>query len=144
MVKLLVYAYLWRLNLNNGQEYSNYLDTLFLSEPDNDILLELELLTDTESSFMRIKRYFDYEADTFDIALFGKSLFFELGKIYHSKTISIDLFAEKCYELYNILPTRVNNLENPFDILSYIDDMTQFNTLQETKDKIEELLNYYN
>lgn len=97
MEKLLVYAYLWRLNLKNGQEYNNYLDTLFLNEPNNELLLDLELLTDTESSFMRIRKYFDYEAESIDVVLFGKYLFSELGEIYHSKIISIDLFAKKCY-----------------------------------------------
>lgn len=144
MEKLLVYAYFWWLNLNEGKEYNNYLDTLFLDDSNNDLLLDLELLTDAQSSFMRIKRYFDYEAKKFDIILFGRTLFSELGKIYYSKTIGIDLFAKKCYELYNILPVPVNNLKNPYHILSYIDDMLEFNGIRKTEEKIAEMLNYYN
>ena len=58
MEKLLVYAYLWRLSLNDGQEYNDHLDMLFLKDPDNYLLLELELLTDAGSALMRLKRYF--------------------------------------------------------------------------------------
>ena len=131
MEKLLVYAYLWRLELSEEEKYNNYLDLMFLNEPDNDLLLDLELLTDVEASIMRLNRYFGYEIKSFDIILFGKFLFFELGNIYHSKAISLTLFAKKCYELYTILPISVDNLEKPWDMLSYIDDMVEFNSLQE-------------
>ena len=143
MEKLLVYAYLWRLGLSDGQEYNNHLDMLFLKELDDYLLLELELLTDAESAFMRLKRYFDYETESFDIILFGKTLFWELGKIYHSQTQSIVLFAKKCFELYTMLPVRVNNLEKPYIVLSYIDDMIEYNSLHEIKKTVEKMLNYY-
>ena len=143
MEKLLVYAYLWRLSLNDGQEYNDHLDMLFLKESDNYLLLELEFLTDAELALMRLKRYFDFETESFDAILFGKSLFFELGNVYHSKTVSIDLFAKKCYELYTMLPVQVNNLEKPYNVLSYIDDMIEYNSLQEIEEIIEKMLNYY-
>ena len=116
---------------------------LFLKESNNDLLLDLESLTDVKSSFMRIKRYFDYEAESFDISLFGKYLFGELGRIYHSKIINIDIFAKKCYELYTILPDRVNPFENPYIWLCNIDDMIEFNSPQEIEKKIEEMLLFY-
>ena len=141
--KLLVYAYLWRLSLNDGQKYNAHLDMLFLKDPDNYLLLELELLTDAGSALMRLKRYFDYETESFDTILFGKSLFLELGNIYHSKTVSIALFAKKCYELYTMLPVRVNNFDEPYNVLSYIDDMIEYNSLQEIKETIEKMINYY-
>ncbi|MGN0591416.1 hypothetical protein, partial [Ruminococcus sp.] len=55
--KLFVYSYLWKLDFDNGEKYNDYLDILFLNETSNDLLLELEILTDSESAFMRIKRY---------------------------------------------------------------------------------------
>ena len=143
MEQLLVYSYLWKLELNDGQKYNNHLDMLFLNESDNELLLDLESLTDAEFSFIRLKRYFDYETEIFDSILFGKSLFEELGKIYHSKTISIALFAQKCYELYNILPVTLNNFEMPYNVLSYIDDMIEYNSLQDIEETIEKMLNYY-
>ena len=143
MEKLLVYAYLWRLSLNDGQEYNDHLDMLFLKDPDNYLLLELELLTDAESALKRLKRYFDFETGAFDAILFGKTLFFELGNVYHSRTVSIALFAEKCYELYTMLPVQVNDLEEPYDVLSYIDDMIEYNSLQEIEGTIDKMINYY-
>ncbi|MBR1392472.1 MAG: hypothetical protein IJ561_01395 [Ruminococcus sp.] len=143
MEKLLVYAYLWRLGLSDGQEYNEYLDMLFLKGSDNQLLLELELLSDAESALMRLKRYFDYETKSFDEVLFGKALFSELGNIYHSQKVSITLFAQKCYELYNMLPAWVNAFEMPYNVLSYIDDMIEYNSLQEFEETIEKMLSYY-
>ena len=50
---------------------------LFLKDPDNYLLLELELLTDAESALKRLKRHFDFETGAFDAILFGKTLFFD-------------------------------------------------------------------
>ena len=143
MEKLFVYAYLWRLGLSDGQEYNEYLDMLFLREKHNQLLLELELLPDAGSAFMRLKRYFDYETESFDEVQFGKALFSELGNIYHSKKVSIELFAKKCYELYTMLPAGVDIFETPYNVLSYIDDMIEYNSLQEIEETIEKMLGYY-
>lgn len=144
MYKLFVYAYLWKLNLSDGQAYMDFLDKLFLNDSNNDVLLELELCTDVDKSFLRIKRYFDYEIDYFDTDLFGKTLFHELYKISHSEVVSLKLFTTKCYELFNILPLRVDGYEQPFNSLSYIDDMIEYNSLMETKGAIEKMLTFYN
>jgi hypothetical protein len=143
MEQLFVYSYLWKLKFNDGQKYNDHLDMLFLKGSDNELLLELELLTDAGSAFMRLKRYFDHETESFDTILFGKTLFEELSNIYHSETISIALFAQKCYELYNMLPVTVDIYEMPYNVLSYIDDMIGYNSLQEIKENIEKMLNYY-
>ncbi|MGN0607418.1 MAG: hypothetical protein ACI4JM_12950 [Oscillospiraceae bacterium] len=143
MEKLFVYSYLWQLDLDDGKKYNDYLDILFLNETSNDLLFELEILTDSESAFMRIKRYFEYETNKFNTIVFGKLLFRELSDVYYSETISIDLFATKCYELFKILPSSIDQYEQPFNALSYIDDMVQFNSISEVRKEIEKMITFY-
>lgn len=143
MEKLFVYSYLWQLDLDDGKKYNDYLDFLFLNTTSNDLLLELEILTDSKSAFMRIKRYFEYETNQFDSIVFGKLLFRELSEVYYSETTSIDLFATKCYELFNILPSSIDQYKQPFHALSYIDDMVQFNSISEVRKEIEKMITFY-
>ncbi len=42
-----------------------------------------------------------------------------------------------------MLPVQVNDLEEPYDVLSYIDDMIEYNSLQEIEGTIDKMLNYY-
>lgn len=131
MEKLFVYSYLWQMDLDDGERYSSHLDELFINEKNNtslgDLLLDLETLTDSETSFMRIKRYVEYETNQFDTIEFGRQLCYELKVIYYSDKMRLDLFAQKCYELFNLLPSIIDALSEPFDTLCYIDDMIQFN-----------------
>jgi hypothetical protein len=147
MEKLFVYSYLWQMDLDDGQKYSSYLDTLFINTENNtsfeDLLLDLETLTDSESSFMRIKKYVEYETSQFDAFEFGKQLFYELEIIYCSDKVSLELFGQKCYELFNLLPSSIDTLNEPFYKLCYIDDMIQFNSENETREIIVEMLDYF-
>lgn len=147
MEKLFVYSYLWQMDLDDGERYSSHLDELFINEKNNtslgDLLLELETLTDSETSFMRIKRYVEYETNQFDTIEFGRQLFYELKVIYYSDKMRLDLFAQKCYELFNLLPSIIDALSEPFDTLCYIDDMIQFNRENEIRKEIEKMFDYY-
>ena len=42
-----------------------------------------------------------------------------------------------------MLPLAVESFEEPFHALCYIDDILEFNGLQETKKRIEEMLSFY-
>ena len=141
MESLFAYVYLWILGFTDEKQYYDSLDELFLNRASDNLLLDLECCTDVKSAFGRIKRYFDYETSEFDIDLFWKTLFCCLKKSY--LMLNIELFATKCYELYNILPLAVERFEEPFHTLCYIDDMLEFNGLQETKKRIEEMLSFY-
>lgn len=147
MEKLFVYSYLWQMDLDDGERYSSHLDELFINEKNNtslgDLLLDLETLTDSETSFMRIKRYVEYETNQFDTIEFGRQLFYELKVIYYSDKMRLDLFAQKCYELFNLLPSIIDALSEPFDTLCYIDDMIQFNRENEIRKIIEKMFDYY-
>ena len=49
------------------QEYNVHLDRLFSETPNNKIFLELEECSNNyKETFARLKRYFEYETNTFD------------------------------------------------------------------------------
>ena len=72
---LFAYSYLWAWGLCSMQEYNVHLDRLFSETPNNKILLELEKCSNNyKETFARLKRYFEYETNTFDSYIFGKTL----------------------------------------------------------------------
>ena len=73
---LFAYSYLWAWGFCSMQEYNVHLDRLFSETPNNKILLELEECSNNyKETFARLKRYFEYETNTFDSYIFGKTLF---------------------------------------------------------------------
>ena len=73
---LFAYSYLWAWGFCSMQEYNVHLDRLFSETPNNRVLLELEECSNNyKETFARLKRYFEYETNTFDSYIFGKTLF---------------------------------------------------------------------
>lgn len=141
---LVAYAYLWAFGLCFKEQYNKYLDILFLSDFDDDILLELEECSDDyRNTFGRLKRYLEYEAVEFDVDLFGKSLFSVLEKTYRNNTLDISEFGERCCNLWNVLPDNIRE-QKPFYILSYADDYVSVGLEETTRELYEEIFTYYN
>lgn len=145
MEKLLACSLICSVMSAYDEQYSEHLHELFLSEPNSGILLELETITDINESFIRLKRYFDYETDIFDEDQFGRILFRELGRIYHSNVMRMEDFTAKCYEIYLLLPSHIDKLEQttPFFTLCYLDDMLCCNRMSEIQNRIEEMITFY-
>lgn len=97
MESLFAYSYLWAYGFCSIQEYNEHLDILFSLIPDNVVLLELEgCSSNYKDSFARLKRYFDYEINTFNTDNFGQVLFKGLEKAYRSGVYDIADFGKKC------------------------------------------------
>lgn len=97
---LFAYSYLWAWGLCSMQEYNVHLDRLFSETPNNKILLELEECSNNyKETFARLKRYFEYETNTFDSYIFGKTLFNGLEIVYKSDVYTIAEFGKICYQL---------------------------------------------
>lgn len=119
---LFAYAYLWAWGFCSMQEYNVHLDRMFSETPNNKILLELEESSNNyKETFARLKRYFEYETDTFDSYIFGKTLFNGLEIAYKSDVYTIAEFGKICYQLWKLLPEFLMQ-EQPFWTLSYADE----------------------
>jgi len=119
---LFAYAYLWAWGFCPIQEYNNHLDKMFLKAPDDEVLLELEeSSSDYKKTFARLKRYFDYETNSFDSVKFGKVLFNGLEDAYKTDMFNIAEFGKRCYDIWKLLPNFLSE-DQPFWTLSYADD----------------------
>lgn len=119
MEELIVYGIFADLNLKSEKLYQEKLDALFLENPDNKHLLELELLSGNISeSIIYITNHINL--NNIKIELFKKNLAEYLKKLYLE--MDIDYFCDLCYKIWNLrLPESVANDEY-FSILSYVHD----------------------
>ncbi len=143
MEVLFAYAYLWAFGFCSGQEYNVHLDEMFLNTPDDEVLLELEeCWSNYKETFAKLKRYFEYEANSFDSLKFGKILFNGLEAAYKSDVYNMDEFGSRCYELYKMLPGFLEQ-EQPFWRLSYADDPLSWGDEEQSRILYEEAFSFY-
>ena len=125
------------------QEYIVHLDRLFSETPNNKILLELEECSNNyKETFARLIRYFEYETNTFDSYIFGKTLFNGLEIVYKSDVYTIAEFGKICYQLWNLLPGFLVQ-EQPFRTLSYADDPLSWGDEKQSRIMYEEAFRFY-
>lgn len=93
MEELFVYLILFYEKIVTYDLYQKKLDSLFMKNPNNEILLNLEWETDIE----RIRFYFRTNLDCQNLneELFGKILMSKL-KEYYNNCSDINIFAKKC------------------------------------------------
>ncbi len=140
MENLLVYALLLYEGLITEDQYSKYLDELFIKSPENDDLIYLECEKDITKAIGYIRTHNDY--NTLDTECFGRFLMSELKTVYMNCT-DIKDFAARIYGLWKILPRNIQDIE-PFIILCYADDPLSWGDEKQTRNIYMHMLNYYN
>lgn len=139
MEELLAYSLLLCEGLASESDYQNCLDTLFLKNPTNADLLELELMSrKLKESIFYICNY--YSCHDLDADAFGLVLMRELKKQY--RTMELSLFSRKMYLLWNSLPECLQEKE-PFWTLVYADEPLTWGDETQTRALIEKMLDYY-
>ena len=140
---LFAYSYLWAWGFCSIQEYNVHLDKLFSETPDDEICLALEGCSNNyKETFAHLKRYFEYEVDSFDSYIFGHALFNGLEAAYKSSVYTITEFGYRCYQLWKLLP-RFLSQEQPFWILSYADDPLSWGDEEQSKALYEKAFCFY-
>ncbi len=139
MEKLLAYAYLLGMDLISEAIYEEKLNELFLENPADEDLLELEFLSgNRKETVIYIRTHIDYNSMDFD--RFGRVLFGLLKPIYVS--MDIDSFGSAMYSLWENLPGNLQMVK-PFWILSYADDPLSWGDEKQSREIYEEMLDYY-
>ena len=123
-----IYAFVLSLQTNivTQEEYADFLNMLFLEEPTNEWLVELEFasnnlfetLTITNEALYRRKIPLNYN-------VFGYVLFENIRKLYEKRTLGIEEFGLRAYTVWNLLPGEIKQAE-PFWTLSYADDCLSY------------------
>lgn len=138
MEELLAYAILICECFDLEDEFQSCLDEMFINNPNNNVLLELECMNNIKNQVVYIRVNFDYK--NINIKSFGKTLMKKLNVAYHS--MNLRRFAGKMYHLWESLSRNIQDIK-PFNILTYCDDPLSYNDEKQSKIIIEEMLNYY-
>lgn len=118
MLELLAYAYLLRSGLKVENIYEEKLNQLFLADPENEDLLELEFLSgNIKETIQYIWTHVDYAS--LDHDRFGRTLMDLLKPAY--KSMDLRKFGDMMYSLWESLPGNLQH-EEPFFTLCYADD----------------------
>lgn len=125
------------------QEYNLYLDSMFSEKPGDEVLVELEECSDNyNNTFVRLKRYFENEINTFDSDKFGKILFKGLETVYNSGVYDIAEFGSRCYKLWSSLPAFLDH-EQPFYVLCYADDPLSWGDEEQSRTLYRDAFSFY-
>ena len=139
MEELLVCVLLLCEGFKLADEYQSKLEALFMLNPDDELLLELEFMSsDIKGSCLYLKAHFNYTH--FDTERFGRFLMQQLAILYQQN--SLQDFAKKMYSLWQNLPSNISNVE-PFWTLCYADDPLSWGDEKQCQDLYEAMLNYY-
>ncbi|NFS12535.1 hypothetical protein FDE77_15025 [Clostridium botulinum] len=115
---LLLYSILLYVGLMSDAEYKEYLDALFLKNPDNDLLLELEWKTSDIEGTIKIIFYYCLENNV-DYGVFGYFLI-----------------------IWRVLPSEIEDKE-PFFTLCYADDPLSWGDEDQTREIYQKMFQYY-
>ena len=141
--KLAVLCWLWAFGFGSKEEYFSELDRLFLEDPEDDFLLELETFSgDRKAAWARLSPFVETEMN---VDKFGKELFGRLEKFYlencNSRS-SLEGFGKTCYAMWQSLPASINT-KDPFHILCYADDPLSWGDEKQTRELYQKAFEHY-
>lgn len=140
MEELLVCVLLLCEGFNFEEEYQDTLDKLFMLNPEDEVLLDLEFMSgDIKGSCLYLKAHFNYTE--FNADKFGRFLMQKLAVLYEQNKLRH--FAAKMYSLWQNLPDNILCKE-PFWTLCYADELLSWGDERQCRELYEEMLNYYN
>lgn len=137
MEELFVYALLYSIGYSRYDEYQLVLDKLFLNDPVNEELLNLEGMKCKDAM---LHLFSLMQASTIDQDKFGPLLMSILKSVYQESDIRD--FGRKMYKLWQMLPSSMNEKE-PFFTFCYADDCLSYDDEQQCRALYENAFNYY-
>lgn len=139
MEEILACGLLMELDSTAEKLYNEKLDGLFLKNPDNPELLQLELICgNIEESTIYITNHINF--NKINTKIFEKSLVYYLKIFYDS--MNIEDFAKLSYKLWLRLPADISE-KSLFSILNYADDYVSIGFTDLARQNYERLFSYY-
>lgn len=143
MEKLAALCALWAFGLGSKEDYCKELDRLFLEDPDDDFLLELENFGgDCAAAWACISPLVQ---TGINVDKFGKELFHCLEKFYLKNCNSrgsLEKFGKMCFELWKSLPASTDR-KDPFHTLSYADEPLSWGDEEQSRELFQGMFDYY-
>lgn len=138
MEELFVHAILCGVGFERYEQYEETLERLFEMNLTDEMLLDLygRKYKDAILHIHSIMNEYPLDCE-----LFGRCLMKELKDIYLS--IEISEFGKRMYELWNRLPKVIDEMEEPFHVLSYADDCLAYGDEKQCRELYEAMFNFY-
>ncbi len=141
-----IYAYLClvRAGFIDDASYNEVLDEFFMQDPDNELLLELEFLSnDIAKSWTFFHQYCVGEQHiSYDFLKVGKVVFSHLEIILKSNKMEKSEFIKRGYKLWTFLPTHMYETDM-FWILNVADDCLSIGDEEGAIDFYKKAFAYY-
>lgn len=143
MEKLVALCYVWVFGLSDKDDYYAELDRLFLENPEDDYLLELEGFGNNRAAAW--ERLGWLAESSLNIDIFGKELFAALEKVYNENRFPLAEFGRRCYKMWCALPYKPYQSEHiePFCTLTYADDPLSYGDEGQSRNLYEAAFNFY-
>ena len=126
MERLYVLALMGGMGLECSEEFNAVLDELFMSNPSDSLLLDLEVSSqDSHSVWELVESSALFGPDALDLKLVERFFLKELEKVYHSNRCDIRDFASCAYAAWERLPESVMESEGLRE-MHYADDYLVF------------------
>ena len=138
MEELFVYAILCGLGFEKYDKYRETLEQVFELNPEDEMLLDLYSRQYKDAMLHVHSLMNDY---TLNCELFGKVLMKELRDIYLA--VEIAEFAKEMYKLWNRLPNAIDEMEEPFHVLTYADDCLSYGDEKQCRELYEAMFDFY-
>lgn len=138
MEELIVYAVLWSIGYEKYDEYKEKLDQLFLQNPQDEVLLDLEG-RNYKDAMLHLRYLFDERQ--LDFTQFSVKLMRKLKDIYAAE-INLEKFGKRMYQLWKCLPSELSE-EEPCSILRYADDPLSWGDEKQCRELYEKAIYYY-
>lgn len=144
MEELLAYVLLCYEGVLPRESYQEKLDALFLADPEDELLQELEWnSTDWKGTYAKVREYSAAHYETFRMERFGRPFLAALEALYRQRTrTEIRWFAGRMYDIWEGLPPWLQNVQ-PFWTLSYADDPLTWGDEKQTRKIYENMFRYY-
>lgn len=142
MEELLAEYFLWNTGLKTQHDYENLLHSLFLENPQNEFLMELEYNTNNyKNTAGHISTYLENNSSDLDLDVLGRKIVTELHKIYDLSIFNLHEFGKLCCELRWTIVNNFDELgfEKPFFLMSIADEINDNNK----KEFYSEIFHYY-
>lgn len=139
---ILACIYLVEANFISIEEYGNYLDSVFMQDIENELLMELEFCSkDIHETKKQINEYIWQKKVRLDYDTLGQFLFNKLDEIYSKELMNINIFGQNVYRLWKSLPEEIV-YEEPYCILSYADDYLDLGHYEQAHDLYKKCFSY--
>ncbi len=143
MEELLACVLLWGEGLLPWEVYREKLDALFLADPENELLQELEWNSgDRKGAYAKVREYWGNHAGSMRTEVFGRFFMARLKEVFRQDGLDLRWFGAQMYALWGNLPPWLQDVQ-PFWAFCYADDPLSWGDEEQSRELYRRALEFY-